>query len=152
MFSTSGLTGFPGLSRKNERRKKARREEEGSCCCFLSPSPSLTTACNTPFSWKTAAHWLAPQDLLSLFSYTPRDHLSRGGTTHNELGLPASITRKMHHSCAHRLILWRKAFSRLRFLFPEDTSLCRVDKTSTMTQLIHLTAFFVSCLLLSHFL
>lgn len=43
--------------------------------------------------WRGAADRLAPHDLLSMLSYRTQDHyFSLGGTTHNELDSPLSIT------------------------------------------------------------
>ena len=42
-------------------------------------------------AWKSAANLLALCGLLSLLSYSARDHQSRNGTAHSELGPPISI-------------------------------------------------------------
>lgn len=48
--------------------------------------------------WRHATYWLAPHGPLSLFSYTTRNHLHRGGTAHCGLGpLYQSLIRKMPH-------------------------------------------------------
>lgn len=155
MFSTWGLTGFSGLSRKNKRRKGIRWEKEGSCCCFSSSSPNPPPTIPHP-PRRLLLYWLAPQDLLSLFSYTPQDHQSRGGTTHNGLPPATSITKKMHprRACGPTGLRANHmdTFSSLSFLSSDSSSLCQADKTWTITQLTHLTAFFVSRLVLAPFL
>lgn len=42
-------------------------------------------------SWRKTAYWLALPGLLNLFSYTPQNHLSRGGPSHSGLEPPPLI-------------------------------------------------------------
>jgi len=69
-----------------------------------------------------AAFWLVPYDLLSLLADSTQDHQLRDGTTHNGLGPPTSITKKIPHRLVYSLILWRHFDS----LLSDDFSLCQL--------------------------
>lgn len=45
---------------------------------------------------RSAAHWLAPHDLLSLLLYNPGPPAPPAGTTYSGLGPPASIINAEH--------------------------------------------------------
>lgn len=67
--------------------------------------------------WKNAASWLASLSLLSLFSHIVQDHLPRGGTPHNGLGPPLSITnQEMTYRFLPASLM--EAFSQWVFHFP----------------------------------
>ena len=61
--------------------------------------------------WRNIAYWLASHGLLSLFSYTPQDHLTRGDTTHSGLVLSTSIRNLKKKGTQAHII---EAFSQLR--------------------------------------
>lgn len=65
------------------------------------------------------------QGLLSLLSYREQDHQPWGGSAHNQLGPPSSITRKMPYKLKYSLILCRH-FLNQSFLLDEH-SLGQVD-------------------------
>lgn len=54
--------------------------------------------------------WLASHGLLSLFSYTPQDHLTRGDIAHSGLVLPMSISNRKKGTQTHLI----EAFFQLR--------------------------------------
>lgn len=66
---------------------------------------------------EAAAYWPIPCGWLSLLSYAFQDHLPRGGTAHNGLGPPTSITNQENplQTC---LTGQSEAFSQLRFFLP----------------------------------
>jgi hypothetical protein len=44
-------------------------------------------------SWRSAAYWLAPHGLFSLYSYKTQDHVPRSGTAHSGLSPPTLIIK-----------------------------------------------------------
>lgn len=75
-----------------------------------------------------ATYWLAPPDILSLFSYTPQDQLPKGGTTLRELCPPTSmLIEKMPFRHAYRPVSWKYFLSWCSY-FSADSSLCEVAK------------------------
>lgn len=68
--------------------------------------------------WRNTPHWFALCGLLSLLSYTTQDSLSRGGTARSGLG-------PTHLSTGYLMTV----IPQVRGLFPDDSSLCQVDKT-----------------------
>lgn len=63
-----------------------------------------------------------------------------GGMTHKELGLPHQLlNKKMHYNLPTVDLM--ETFSQLRSLFPDDTSLCAIDKTPTRASSIGLVSF-----------
>lgn len=71
---------------------------------------------------------LLTHDLLNLLSNRIQNHQPRAGTTHNNMGLPTSITNQENalHRLAYRLILqWH--FLKWGSLFSGDFSLCQDD-------------------------
>jgi len=63
---------------------------------------------------KETSSWLAPHDLLSLFSCSTQDHQPVGGLAHIELG---PLTLIINQENTHRLIWWEH-FSPLSFPSP----------------------------------
>lgn len=62
----------------------------------------------------------------ALLSATVQAHCPRGGTTHTELGPPTSIKKTSPQACLHNNL--KNTLSQLRFFFPNNFSLCQVDK------------------------
>lgn len=69
-------------------------------------------------TWRSAAYWIAPHDLLSLLSESIQDHMSRNGTTLGGLGPLTSIINRetLTKACPPANLIG--AFSQLRFLLP----------------------------------
>jgi hypothetical protein len=52
-------------------------------------------------TWRSSIYWLAPYGLFSLLSYTPQDHLLRGGT---QWAGPSHINQESGLKFSHRLL------------------------------------------------
>ena len=68
----------------------------------------------------------------ALLSATAQAHFPRGGTTHTELGPPTSIKKMSSQACLHTNL--KDTLSQLRFFFPNNSSLCQVDKKQTINK------------------
>lgn len=55
--------------------------------------------------------------------------MPREGSIHRELGTPISITNQENAPQTRLQANLVEAFSQVRFLFPEDSSFCHIDKT-----------------------
>lgn len=80
-------------------------------------------------AWIMEEHWLLPcswakflvyGQLALLYSLWILPH------SHNELGLPTSIIKKISHRQCHRQV-WRKQFFNISSLLPSASKLCQVD-------------------------
>ena len=69
-------------------------------------------------------YWFVPHNLYSLLSYPTQGHQLRDNNSHSFWALPYQPL--INISLPTTLM---EAFSQLRFLFPNDSCLCQVDKT-----------------------
>lgn len=75
---------------------------------------------------RNTADALVLYGLLSVFSRTPRDHLSRGGTMHRRLGAPTLIINKKK---TYPTVQAGGDSSSTELSLPDDSRLCQGDNS-----------------------
>ena len=75
----------------------------------------------------------APHGLLGLLSYPTQDHMHRDGTAHSELRHQSLIKIMLPQTCLQANLM-EHFFFKWDSLLWDDSSLCQVDKTLTITR------------------